>query len=87
MASEAAKSTKAVDIAKQLKAVSEGGEKCKNYASCVTLLRNGKDIDYDGQSGPITFSDAGDPTEAYIGIYQYDDTNKPQPVKEEFGKL
>ncbi|CAH0149690.1 Leucine-, isoleucine-, valine-, threonine-, and alanine-binding protein [Arthrobacter sp. Bi83] len=87
LAAEAAKSTKGTDIAKQLKAVSEGGEKCNTFPSCVTLLRNGKDIDYDGQSGPITFSDAGDPTEAYIGIYEYDDTNKPQPAKEEFGKL
>jgi branched-chain amino acid transport system substrate-binding protein len=87
LASEAAKSTKGVDIAKQLKAVSEDGEKCNNFASCVTLLRNGKDIDYDGQSGPVTFSDAGDPTEAYIGIYQFQDDNKYTPVKEEFGKL
>ncbi|WP_346959471.1 ABC transporter substrate-binding protein [uncultured Arthrobacter sp.] len=87
LASEAAKSTKGVDIAKQLKAVSEGGEKCNNYASCVTLLRNGKDIDYDGQSGPVTFSDAGDPTEAYIGIYEFQDDNSYKPVKEEFGKL
>jgi branched-chain amino acid transport system substrate-binding protein len=87
LASEAAKSTKGVDIAKQLKAVSEGGEKCNNYASCVTLLREGKDVDYDGQSGPVTFSDAGDPTEAYIGIYEYQDDNKYMPVKEEFGKL
>ncbi|PNH86485.1 ABC transporter substrate-binding protein [Arthrobacter sp. AFG20] len=87
LAAEAAKSTKGTDIAKQLKAVSEGGEKCNTFPSCITLLRNGKDIDYDGQSGPVTFSDAGDPTEAYIGIYQYDDSNKPQPAKEEFGKL
>ncbi len=87
LASEAAKSTKGVDIAKQLKAVSEGGEKCNSYASCVTLLRNGKDIDYDGQSGPVTFSDAGDPTEAYIGIYEFQDDNSYKPVKEEFGKL
>jgi len=87
LASEAAKSTKGVDIAKQLKAVSEGGEKCNNFASCVTLLRNGKDIDYDGQSGPVTFSDAGDPTEAYIGIYEFQDDNSYKPVKEEFGKL
>ncbi|WP_445155000.1 ABC transporter substrate-binding protein [Arthrobacter sp. Hor0625] len=87
LAAEAAKSTKGADIAKQLKAVSEGGEKCNNFASCVTLLRNGKDIDYDGQSGPVTFSDAGDPTEAYIGIYEYQDDNSYKPVKEEFGKL
>lgn len=87
LAAEAAKSTKGTDIAAKLKEVSQTGEKCNNFASCVTLLRNGKDIDYDGQSGPVTFSDAGDPTEAYIGIYEYDDTNKPQPSKEEFGTL
>ncbi|MBT2595581.1 ABC transporter substrate-binding protein [Arthrobacter sp. ISL-72] len=87
LASEAAKSTKGTDIAQQLKAVSETGEKCNNFASCVTLLRDGKDIDYDGQSGPVSFSDAGDPTEAYIGIYEYQDDNTYKPSKEEFGKL
>lgn len=87
LAAEAAKSTKGTDIAAKLKEVSEGGEKCTSYAACVTLLREGKDIDYDGQSGPVTFSDAGDPTEAYIGIYQYGDDNKYTAVKEEFGKL
>ena len=87
LASEAAKSTKGTDIAAQLKAVSETGEKCNDFPSCVTLLRNGKDIDYDGQSGPVTFSDAGDPTEAYIGIYEFQDDNTYKPVKEEFGKL
>ena len=87
LAAEAAKSTKGTDIAAHLKDVSEGGEKCNTFPSCVTLLRNGKDIDYDGQSGPVTFSDAGDPTEAYIGIYEYQDDNTYKPVKEEFGKL
>jgi branched-chain amino acid transport system substrate-binding protein len=87
LAAEAAKSTKGTDIAAQLKAVSEGGDKCNTFPSCVTLLRNGKDIDYDGQSGPVSFSDAGDPTEAYIGIYEFQDDNTYKPVKEEFGKL
>ena len=27
--------------------------------------------DYDGYSGPITFDENGDPTEATIGIFQY----------------
>jgi branched-chain amino acid transport system substrate-binding protein len=87
LAAEAAKNTKGTEIAKQLKAVSEGGDKCTNFASCVTLLRNGKDIDYDGQSGPVTFSEQGDPTEAFIGIYEYQDDNKYTPVREEFGQL
>jgi branched-chain amino acid transport system substrate-binding protein len=87
LAAEEAKSTKGVDIAAHLKDVSEGGDKCNSFPTCVTLLRNGKDIDYDGQSGPVTFSDAGDPTEAYIGIYEYQDDNTYKPVKAEFGKL
>jgi len=87
LAAEAAGSTSGPEIAKQLKAVSESGEKCSNFASCVTLLRQGKDIDYDGQSGPVTFSDAGDPTEAYIGIYEYTNDNKLKPLQSEFGKL
>jgi branched-chain amino acid transport system substrate-binding protein len=87
LAAESAKSTKGVDIAAKLKEVSEGGEKCTSYAACVTLIREGKDADYDGQSGPVSFSDAGDPTEAYIGIYEYQDDNKYKAVKEEFGKL
>jgi branched-chain amino acid transport system substrate-binding protein len=87
LAAEEAKSTKGTDIAAHLKDVSEGGDKCNSFPTCVTLLRNGKDIDYDGQSGPVTFSDAGDPTEAYIGIYEYQDDNTYKPVKAEFGKL
>ena len=87
LAAEAAQSTKGVDIAAKLKEVSEGGEKCTSYAACVTLIREGKDADYDGQSGPVTFSEAGDPTEAYIGIYEYQDDNKYTAVKEEFGQL
>ncbi|AUZ33992.1 amino acid ABC transporter substrate-binding protein [Arthrobacter sp. PGP41] len=87
LAAESAKSTKGVDIAAKLKEVSEGGEKCTSYAACVKLIREGKNADYDGQSGPVTFSDAGDPTEAYIGIYEYQDDNKYKAVKEEFGKL
>jgi branched-chain amino acid transport system substrate-binding protein len=87
LAAESAKSVKGVDIAAKLKEVSQGGEKCTTFPACVTLLRNGKDIDYDGQSGPVTFSDAGDPTEAYIGIYEYTTENKLKAVKSEFGKL
>jgi branched-chain amino acid transport system substrate-binding protein len=35
----------------------------------------------------VTFAKNGDPTEAYIGIYKFDDKNVPQPISEEFGKL
>ncbi|EMY32953.1 branched-chain amino acid ABC transporter BraC [Arthrobacter crystallopoietes BAB-32] len=87
LAAEAAGSTTGEDIAAELVAVSKDGEKCYDFAGCVTLLREGQDIDYDGLSGPVTFDENGDPTEAYIGIYNYDAENVPQPAREEFGQL
>ena len=61
-------------MASQLQAVSGGsggGEKCFTFAECAELLAAGTAIDYDGPSGPVTFDENGDPTEATIGIFQY----------------
>ncbi|MFI6598584.1 ABC transporter substrate-binding protein [Nonomuraea sp. NPDC050536] len=76
LAAEAAKSDAGADIAAKLADVSKGGEKCKDFKSCDELLKAGKDIDYDGVSGPVEFNDAGDPAVATIGIYQYGPDNK-----------
>jgi branched-chain amino acid transport system substrate-binding protein len=76
LAAEAAKSDSPAEIAKKLPDVSKGGEKCTTFKACKDLLASGKDIDYDGVSGPIEFNDAGDPSEATIGIYQYGVDNK-----------
>ena len=74
-------------IKANLKAVSEGGEKVTDFATAVQMLKDGKDIDYDGLSGPITFDDNGDPTEAYVGIYKFNADNTNTGVKSEYGKL
>lgn len=74
LASLAAKSTDAADIAAKLQEVSGGsgdGKKCKTFAECADIINSGGVADYDGYSGPITFDENGDPTEATIGIYQY----------------
>ncbi|MEV0584917.1 ABC transporter substrate-binding protein [Nonomuraea sp. NPDC050310] len=75
LAAEAAKSDAGEDIAKKLAEVSKGGEKCTDFKSCNELMKAGKDIDYEGVSGPIEFNDAGDPAVATIGIYEYADNN------------
>ncbi|MDQ4490270.1 ABC transporter substrate-binding protein [Sinomonas sp. ASV486] len=87
LAAEKAKSTKGVDIAAQFVGITHGSNQCYDFPSCVTLIRQGKDIHYMGKSGPVSFAKNGDPQEAYIGIYKFDDKNVPQPLKEEFGKL
>ena len=74
-------------IKANLKAVSEGGEKVTDFATAVQMLKDGKDIDFDGLSGPITFDDNGDPTEAYVGIYKFNADNTNTATKSEYGKI
>ncbi|MGM7671036.1 ABC transporter substrate-binding protein [Microbacterium sp. A93] len=74
LASLAANSTDATEIAGFLQEVSGGsgdGEKCDSFEACATIILDGGTADYDGYSGAITFDDNGDPTEATIGVFQY----------------
>ncbi|WP_433794281.1 ABC transporter substrate-binding protein [Actinoplanes sp. CA-252034] len=87
LAAEAAKSDAPGDYNKQLAAVSKGGEKCTSFQACKDALAAGKDIDYDGMSGPIEWNEAGDPAEATIGIYQYGPDNTYKNVSYQTGKI
>ncbi len=74
LAALAAGSTEGADIAAKLQEVSGGsgdGEKATDFASAAAIILDGGVVDYDGVSGPITFDENGDPTEATIGVYQY----------------
>jgi branched-chain amino acid transport system substrate-binding protein len=74
LASLAANSTDATDVAGKLQEVSGGsgdGEKCDNFADCADIILGGGVADYAGFSGPITCDEHGDPTEATIGVFQY----------------
>ncbi len=59
------------DIAAELVDVTSGGEVCTDFASCAALLEAGTDIDYEGQSGPISFDENGDPSLATMGVYEF----------------
>lgn len=79
LAALAAGSTDGADIAAKMQEVSGGsggGEKCTDFASCAQIILDGGVADYDGASGPITFDENGDPTEATIGIFQFGADNK-----------
>lgn len=78
LAALAANSTDAKAIAGKLQEVSGGsgdGEKATDFKSAATIINAGDVVDYDGYSGGVKFDDAGDPTEATIGIFQYDADN------------
>jgi branched-chain amino acid transport system substrate-binding protein len=84
LAALAAGSVESADIAAKLQEVSGGsgnGTKCFSFAECADIINSGGVADYDGVSGPITFDDNGDPTEAEIGIYIYGDDNTYTPFR------
>jgi branched-chain amino acid transport system substrate-binding protein len=59
LAVEAAGSYKASAWAPAMFEVGEGGEVCYTYADCLKLIREGKDVDYEGVTGPGLYSDGG----------------------------
>ena len=73
-----------VAIAAKLQEVSGGsgnGTKCFSFAECAEIIAGGGVADYDGVSGPITFNEVGDPTEAAIGRYIYLNDNTYVPFE------
>jgi ABC-type branched-subunit amino acid transport system substrate-binding protein len=75
LAALVAGSDDAVAIAAEINGVTKDGEKCTTFAECKELIDAGTDIDYDGPSGPQTFSDAGEPSEASFAILAYGEGN------------
>lgn len=75
------------DIANAMVEVSRNGTECTSFEECVQLLQDGEDIDYNGASGPITFSPDGDITEGSVGIYQYGEDNTYQNIEYRSGTL
>jgi branched-chain amino acid transport system substrate-binding protein len=81
------KATDGATLKDNLQSVSEGGEKCTTFTDCAKLIADGTDIDYDGLSGPITFDENGDPTEAYVSVYNYGTGNTTTFSEQVYGKL
>jgi branched-chain amino acid transport system substrate-binding protein len=49
---------------------------CSTYKDCLAALRDGKPIDYDGESGPVRFDANGDVTAARYMVFTYGADNK-----------
>jgi len=60
LAVEAAKSYKASEWAPAMHTIGDPpGDVCYTYADCLALIRAGKDIDYEGVTGPGTYTEGG----------------------------
>jgi len=67
LAAVAAGTDNAASFKDEIVGVTREGTKCTSYEECKALLEDGEDIDYDGASGAIEFTEAGEPE---VGTYE-----------------
>ncbi len=70
-------------IAKEINGVTKDGEKCTSFDACITLVKDRKDIDYDGPSGPLEFTDPGEPPSAAYVINEIHTDGTVKPLSSE----
>jgi hypothetical protein len=76
LAAVAAGSTKGPEMAKELAGLSTpGGDRYtwEQLPDAIKALEDGKDIDYEGASGPIDLNEDGDPTAGVYDVFRYRD--------------
>jgi hypothetical protein len=84
LASALAQSNQATVFGPYVNGVTFGGDKCEDFASCLEIISNGGNPDYDGVTGPLAFADPGEPAVASFGTLQFGPDNKLDPDLTEY---
>ena len=85
LAAELAGTDNPAEVATFINGVTRDGEVCTSFEECKGLIDGGEtDIDYDGPSGPQTFSQPGEPTEASFLIQTYGEDNQIDTSQNEY---
>jgi hypothetical protein len=56
--------------------VTFGGDKCESFEACMEIVNSGGNPDYDGFSGPLAFTDPGEPAVGSYGLLDFGPDNK-----------
>ena len=75
LAAQAAGTVDANTFKEYVNGITFGGDKCEDFAACLDILGGGGNVDYDGFSGPLAFTDAGEPAVASFGLLQFGEDN------------
>ena len=81
LAAVAARSVDPAVYSAEVTGVTKGGEKCFEISQCLDMLLAGKDIDYDGPSGPLEFDENGEPSQGVYDIMEYDSRGVPTRLR------
>ncbi|MGY2085101.1 ABC transporter substrate-binding protein [Blastococcus sp. SYSU DS0539] len=75
LASLLAGSTEPTQFAPYINGVTFGGEACASFSECKTIIDEGGNPDYEGVSGPLAFTEPGEPAVASFGILEFGQDN------------
>ena len=84
LATRAAESTDPAVFADDINDVTQGGTKCTSFAECSELIDAGEDIDYDGASGPLDFTTAGEPGAGSYDVSGFAADGSLDPIEQVF---
>jgi branched-chain amino acid transport system substrate-binding protein len=71
LAAQATRSDDSALLRDEIINVTRGGVACRTYTDCKRLLDLGRNIDYEGASGPLDLNDIGDPSRATYDVFVY----------------
>ena len=71
LAAQVAQSSDPADYVDEIIGVTRDGEKCSLVADCLAMVWAGTDIDYDGASGPLDFTENGEPIVGTYDIFTF----------------
>jgi ABC-type branched-subunit amino acid transport system substrate-binding protein len=73
LAAAAAGSDDPTDFVDEINAITQDGTECTSFQECLDLIEQGEDINYNGASGPLEFTDAGEPARGVYEIWEFSD--------------
>jgi branched-chain amino acid transport system substrate-binding protein len=76
LAASAAKTDDGTAIMANVVPTSLGGTVCFDFATCLVLLNEGRNLDYFGASGPLDLADTGDPQNGSYEVFKFDNTGR-----------
>lgn len=69
-------------IAALISGISAGGVSCRQYAECLELVADGRNLDYDGPGGRVEIGPDGDPVSYRFERWRFDEQGIDRPVEE-----
>ena len=82
LAAQRSGSTQPDQLAALVPDISAGGSVCATFVQCADLLKQGRNVDYEGPTGVLVLGKSGDPSAGEFEEFNFDDTGRDVLVQD-----